>query len=127
MEVEAFAKAVVQGVLDGGQLLLGDLAVVGALGQVVAQQTVSVFVGSAMLRTAWIAEEDVHGASGAEFLVLAHFAALVVSHGLAQQFWDGSKASLETMEDVVCCGAIKFDEQDPAAEAFDNGSYGRSV
>ncbi len=71
MQIEDSAKAVVHGVLDGSDLLLGDLAVVGALGQVVAQQSVGVFVGSALLGAAWLAAEDVHGASGAEFLVLA--------------------------------------------------------
>lgn len=86
MEFEYLARAVVQRVLDRGALLLRDLAEVGAFGQVLADQSVGVFIGSALPWAAGVAEVDVQVERGAEVLVLAHLAALVIGHGLAQRF-----------------------------------------
>ena len=45
--------------LDGGELLMTDLAEVHALGQVLADQPVGVFIGSTLPGAVGIAEEDV--------------------------------------------------------------------
>jgi transposase len=47
-------------VLDGGELLMADLAEVHALGQVLAHEPVGVLVRSALPGAVGIAEEDVH-------------------------------------------------------------------
>ena len=113
--------------LEGGELLPRDLAKVGALGQVLADEAVGVLVGAALPGAAWVAEEDGHVELGAEDLVLAHLSALVIGHGLAQGFWDGLQPTLETVDDVVGGGAIKFDEHDVAAETLDEGTHAELV
>ena len=47
MVVEDFARAVIEHVLDGRELLMADLAQVHALGQKLAHQAVGVFIGAA--------------------------------------------------------------------------------
>lgn len=48
MEVDDFARAVVERVLEGGELLLRELAEVGAFWQVSADQSVGVFIEPAL-------------------------------------------------------------------------------
>ena len=48
MKVEYFSRPVVEHVLDGGELLMADLAKVHALGQEPAHQAVGVLVGAAL-------------------------------------------------------------------------------
>ena len=83
MEVENLTRAVVEQVLDMGELLMADLAEVHALGQELAHQAVGVLVGAALPRAVWVAEEDVDLQVGAQGFVQRHLRALVVGHGQA--------------------------------------------
>lgn len=52
--------AVVQGILNCGEFLMRDIAQVHAFGQVLANESIGLFVGAALPRAVGIAEEDFH-------------------------------------------------------------------
>ena len=68
-EAEDFARTVVECVLDGGELLMGDEAQIHALGEELSDEAIGVLVGPALPRTVRVAEEDVHVQFHAERLV----------------------------------------------------------
>ena len=59
VEVEDLARTVVEGLINGGELLMSNLAEIHALGQVFADQAGGVFIGATLPRAVGIAEEDV--------------------------------------------------------------------
>lgn len=87
---------VVQAVGNGVELVLGEHAQIGALGQVLAQQSVGVLAGATLPGAVPIAEVDLHARGSAQFLVPAHLLALVVSeaatHGFGNRIQFGRKA-----------------------------------
>lgn len=57
LEVEDFAGTVVEGVLDGSELLATDLAEIHAFGQELADQAIGVLIGAPLPRTVRVTEE----------------------------------------------------------------------
>jgi hypothetical protein len=55
-----------------------------SLREVLSQQTVGVLVAAALLRTAWIAEIDLHVGGDGKVLVVSHFLAAIPGQGAAQ-------------------------------------------
>ena len=72
LEAEDFARAVVQGMLNGSEFLMRDVAQVHAFGQEFADQAVGIFVGTALPRAVGIAKEDVHMQAFAQGFVHCH-------------------------------------------------------
>jgi hypothetical protein len=71
----------------GGDRIQGDLvelAQVGTLGQVLAEQAAGVLVGAALPRATRIAEEDLDTGVDGELGVLSHLSAVVPGEGAAQ-------------------------------------------
>ena len=62
--VEDFSGALVEHFLIGAELLVGDLAEVGALGEVVADAVVLAFAGGAFPRAVGMAKEDLEPVAG---------------------------------------------------------------
>ena len=94
-EAEDFAWSVVECVLDGGQLLVANVAQVHALGKELADEAIGLLIEAALSGAVRVAEEDVHIQFGAERPVQRHLRALIVGHGFAQALGDGFKPALE--------------------------------
>jgi hypothetical protein len=83
-EVEALAWALVELVGDGVEFELGDLAEVGALGEVLAQQPVGVLIGAALPGGVRIAEVDLDVGADVDWLLVAQLGSLVPGQRTAQ-------------------------------------------
>ena len=81
-EVEALARSHVQLQRNGVQLLLAMYRQVCALGQVLANQSIDVFVAAALPRAVWVADEGRHTCSLGWSQRAAPSPALVVGHAL---------------------------------------------
>jgi hypothetical protein len=66
---EGFAWSAVEFGGDGGEVFAGVAGEVGAFGEVLAEQAVGVFVGSALPGRVWVAEVDGHAGGGGELVV----------------------------------------------------------
>ena len=84
-KVETFPRARVQPMGDGVQLTLGVARQVRALGQVLAQQPVRVFIGAALPGAIRIGEEDLDGEPLGQLLVLGPLVSSIVRQGFPQQ------------------------------------------
>ena len=76
-EGEAFAGPVVEFVGDGVEVRFGDGGEVGALGEVLPEEAVGVFVRAALPGGVRVAEEDVDAGVEADLFSVAHLGALV--------------------------------------------------
>jgi len=91
MERVSGAWPSVEAVGNGIEIVLGEGAQVGALGQVLAQQAVGVLACAALPGTVGVAEVD-HAGSGGEILVASQLFALIVGQAVTQ--WCGDRMSL---------------------------------
>ena len=55
-----FAQAFVEGVFDGSELSMADIAQVPALGEELPEEAIGVLAGAALPRTVGVAGKDVH-------------------------------------------------------------------
>lgn len=85
LEVEALARTHVQLQCNGVEFFLAVYRQVRALGQVLADQTVDVFVAAALPGAVRVAEVDRYAGSLGDFGVSHHLPALVVGHTLAHR------------------------------------------
>jgi hypothetical protein len=69
---------------DGVERGLVELAEVAALGKVLAEQPIGVFVGAALPGAARVAEIDLHARVDGELGVLGHLLAVIPGEGAAQ-------------------------------------------
>lgn len=98
---------------------------VGALGEVLPQQAVGVFVGAALPGAGGVAEVDRDVGGDGEGLVGGHFGALVPGQGPLQVRWGGLDRGCQCCADgsgTVVGGQV--DEQQVAGAAFDQGGDG---
>ncbi len=84
-KVQTFSGARVQPMGDGVQLALGVARQVRALGQVLAQQAIRVFVGAALPRAVRIGKEDLDREPLGQALMLGHLFPPIIGQGFAQQ------------------------------------------
>ena len=126
-EAEDFARPVIEGVLDGVEFVLSDEVEIHALGQVLADEAIGIFIGATLPRAVWITEEDVHAQPPGQSVVLSHLGALVVGEGLAQARGDAAQAEREAFEHGVGASVIELDEHEVAAGALDDGAHGRGI
>ena len=81
LPVEGFAGSTVECCGDGVEVVPGVSVEVGAVGEVLAEETVGVLVGSALPWALGVAEVDGQVGVCAELSVLGHFGALVPGSG----------------------------------------------
>jgi len=127
VEGQELAGTIVDGVLDGAQVVVGEGGQGGALGQVLANQAVHVLVGAALPRTVRIAEEDVHAKPLGQILVQGHLGALVIGESLAQRRRDGSQTARKALEDGGGAGVVHAGKHEEATGALDDGAHGGGV
>ena len=84
-KVETFAGARVQPIGDGVQLPLGVACQVGALRQVLTEQTIRILVGPTLPRAMRIGKADADREPLGQALVLGHLFAPIVRQGFAQR------------------------------------------
>jgi hypothetical protein len=85
LEVEALKRTHVQLQCNGIQLFLAVSRLVRSLGQVLADQTVDVFVAATLPRAVRVAEVNRYACFLGDLGVLRHLSALVVGHALAHR------------------------------------------
>lgn len=107
LPAEDLSGTLVEHLLIGAELLVGDFRQIGTLGQVVPDPTVLAFAGPAFPRAVRVAEEDLEIEVGGELLMLGHLLALVVSEGLEQS---GRDAIEFTREGLAHAGGVLFPE-----------------
>ena len=84
-KVETFPRARVQPMGDGIQFTLGVARQVCALGQILTQQPIGVFIGTALPRAVRIVKEDLERKPLGQLLVLGHLFPPIIRQGFAQQ------------------------------------------
>ena len=84
-EIETFSRARVQAMRDGVQLALRVARQVRALGQVLTQQPIGIFIGAALPRAVRIGKEHPDRESFRQALVLGHLFPAIVRQGFPQQ------------------------------------------
>lgn len=83
--VETFPRARVQPMGDGVQLALGGARQVRALGQVLAQQPIRVFIRAALSRAVRIGKEHLDREPLGQLLMLGHLFPPIVGQGFPQR------------------------------------------
>lgn len=112
------------------ELLLAVAREVSALGQVLTNQSVGVFIGAALPRAVRVAEIHRHLRATAQLLVHRHLPTLVVRHALAHGLSDAKKLAREGLHHVGCARGLElgqFDEDEPPAGALDQGAHRAGV
>jgi hypothetical protein len=89
-EVQTFSWARVEAVRDRVQLVLRVARQIGALGQVLAQQTLRVFVGATLPRAIQSRKEDPDREPLGQALMFGHLFPSIVGQGLLQHRWQRS-------------------------------------
>ena len=89
LPAEGFAGSTVQSRGDGGQVVPGVSAEVGAFGEVLAEETVGVLVGPTLPWCLGVAEVDIQVGIYAELSVLGHLGSLVPGQRTAELLRQG--------------------------------------
>ena len=126
-EVEALARSHVQLQRNGVQLLLAMYRQVCALGQVLANQAVDVFVAAALPGAVWVAEVDRHAGSLGDLGVSRHLPALVVSHALAHLQRHAIERGAEAFQRRSRRRVVHLHQHQVATGAFHQRTDGRGV
>jgi hypothetical protein len=87
--VERFARSGIQGGSDGGDCVWAMRAEIRSLGELLAQQPIGVFVGTALPWALGVAEANLDARINFELGMLRHFRALVPSERPSQRLWQG--------------------------------------
>ena len=128
-EAEAFARAIVEDVGDGGALVLGEGGEVGAFGEVLADQAVSIFVGAAFPGVVRSGEVDRDLEFSFDGFIGVKLSAVVGGDGFEEGFVFSKK--FDRALGSVCRGRVRqFSDPDLAAEAVDDGEdacFGRTA
>ena len=117
--IEDFARAFVEHVLEGPQLLIRDGGAVQALGAVVPDAVVLALAGGALPGAVRVAEENLEVEMGGELRVLGHFFALVVGQREAQLRGELAEFALEGRAHAGGVFVGQVAEQREAGRAFD--------
>jgi len=126
-EIEALTWTHVQLKRNGIQFFLAMYRQVSALGQVLADQAINVFVAAALPRAVWVTEVDRHTGSLGDLGVLCHFPALVVGHALAHRQRHVIEGGAEALH---CRGrrrVVHLHQHQVATSALHQRTYRRGV
>ena len=127
LEVEALTRAHIQLQGNGIQLFLAVSRQVRALGQVLADQAVDVFVAAALPGAVRVAEVDRDAGSLGDLGVLRHLSAPVVGHALAHRQRHAIERGAEALHRRGRRGIVHLDQHQVATGAFYQGADRRSV
>src|SRR5581483_7983370 len=121
-EAEAQARAMVEMLSDAIAVALGEVAEVGALGQVLAEEAVGVFVGAALPGVMWQGEVDAGVKAAFDRAIAVELGAVIRGervHGMrfVAQELHGPASGERTG------GAGKFADTDQAALALHDGEH----
>ena len=108
LEAERFARPSVWLPSDGIQFFLSEAAQVAALGQVLSQHAVGVFVDAALPGTMPVGEVHLHPGAFRQFLVCRHFAPLIVRQGQALLCRDPEEHLTEALHDRGGAGIVQL-------------------
>ena len=126
-KVETFPRARVQAMRDGVQLALRVARQVRALGQVLAQQPVRVFIGAPLPRAVRIGKEDLDRESLGQLLVLGHLFPSIVRQGFPQQGGHMPEFFCKALAGTRGIRPVHPGQDDQACGPLHQGPDGRSI
>src|SRR5664280_836336 len=100
---------------------------VGALGEVLTQETVGVLVGAALPRAARIAEVDGHAGSHRELVMLRHLGSLVPGDRLSQLGGELDDLALHRVAHLLGCRALDLQQHHEPRGSLDQRGDARVV
>ena len=127
LEVEALTWTHVQLQRDGIQLFLAVYRQVRALGQVLADQAVDVFVTAALPRAVRVAEIDRHAGSLGDLGMPCHLPPLVVGHALAHRQRHAIERGTEALHRRSRRRVVHLHQHQVATGTLHQRAYGRGV
>jgi len=125
--IETCSRSGIEAMGDGVQLALGVARQVGALGQILAQQPIRVFVGAALPRAVRIGKEDSDREPVRQAFVLSHLFSPIVGQCFAQQ---GGHVPVLVREPVAGTPRIRPlqpCQEDQARRPLHQGADGRAI
>src|SRR5471032_318723 len=120
---ECLARPGIERKRDGVELLLGIDRQVAALGHVLAQQAIGIFVRSPLPRAVRIGKIDLNAGALGEDFVAMHFAPLIVGHGLAKLGRLTIEHGRETVDDGSGTGIVHLGQHHEAGRTLDQGAH----
>ncbi len=105
---EAFTRANIHLIRNGVQRLLAMYRQVRALGQILANQTVNVFIATALPRAMRVAKINRHPCALRDFSMLGHLASLVIRHAFTHRQGHAVQCCTETLNGRSSRGIIHF-------------------
>jgi hypothetical protein len=112
------ARSVGQAVGYGVEFGLGVCRQIGALGQVLPQQSVGVLAGSTLPRAMGVAEVDLRARAGREFAVASHLLALVVGQAVAHRRGYLIQPGIKARQHGRCRRVVHLGQQHQATGAL---------
>ena len=126
-EVKTCSWGRVRAVGDGAQLALRVPRQVRALGQVLAQQPIRVFIGAALPQAVRIGKENLDREPLGQALVLGHLFAPTVRQGLPQQRGHMPEFFREALAGTPCIRPFPPCQEDQARRPLHQGADGRAI
>ena len=127
LPVEALVRASVELPGDGIEIGLGESRQVGALGEILPQQSVGVLVDTPLPRAVRIGEVDIDPGHFRDPFVLSHLASLIVSQGTSALSVDAVKDGPETGNCGISGRVVHFCQSQKQRGSFDQRADGRRV
>ncbi|MNZ98929.1 hypothetical protein D3C78_1182350 [compost metagenome] len=108
--IKTLARPNIQFIRNGIQLLLAMPRQVGALGQVLPNQAVDVFVAAALPGAMRVAESNSHSGTLGDVGVTHHFPALVIGQRFTRCQRHAVQGGTETFDRRSRCGVMHLDQ-----------------
>ena len=126
-KVETFSRARVQPMGDGVQLTLSVARQVRALGQVLAQQPVRVFIGAALPGAVWVGKEDLDREALGQLLVFGHLFPSIIGQGFPQQGRHMAKFFGKARSGTRGIGPVHLGQENQACGPLQQGADRRAI
>ena len=126
-EVQALSRARIQSMRDGVQLALSVARQVYTLRQVLAQQPIGIFIGSALPGAVRIGKEHLEGEALGQALVLGHLFASVIGQRFAQWGRHMPEFFREALVRTRGIRSLHSGQQDQAGCPLHQGADGRAI
>ena len=126
-KVETFSRARVLPMGDGVQLTLSVDRQVRALGQVLAQQPVRVFIGAALPGAVWVGKEDLDREALGQLLVFGHLFPSIIGQGFPQQGRHMAKFFGKARSGTRCIGRVHLGQEHQACGPLHQGADRRAI
>ena len=126
-EVQTLSRARIEAMRNGIQLALRVARQVGALGQVLAQQPVRVFIGAPLPGAVRIGKEDLDREPLGQLLMLGPLVPPIIRQGFAQQGGHVPEFLGEALSGTRGIGPGHFSQDDQACSPLHQGADGRAI